>query len=131
MAGRLAACIDDPREPMRTVHTVADIVRFRRLMIAAGDEDGIDANALRSDPVFKMALERLPGEHDLRSQFTVSLLENLPDRRMHPALAARVFSSCIVMPVRSRTCGARPNIPPECPKESCGVSRRAPRLPAE
>jgi hypothetical protein len=41
------------------------------LMIAAGYEDGIDANALRSDPVFKMALERLPGERDLCSQSSI------------------------------------------------------------
>ena len=31
----------DPRDPTRTVHSVADIVRFRMLMIAAGYEDGI------------------------------------------------------------------------------------------
>jgi hypothetical protein len=82
VAGRLAACVDDPRDPTRTLHSVADILRFRMLMIAAGYEDGIDANALRTDPVFKMALERLPGERDLCSQSTVSRLENLPDRRM-------------------------------------------------
>lgn len=82
VAGRLAACVDDPRDPARTVHSVADILRFRMLMIAAGYEDGVDANTLRADPVFKMALERLPGERDLCSQSTVSRLENLPDRRM-------------------------------------------------
>jgi Transposase DDE domain group 1 len=82
VAGRLAACVDDPRDPARTRHSVADILRFRMLMIAAGYEDGIDANALRADPVFKMALERAPGERDLCSQSTVSRLENLPDRRM-------------------------------------------------
>jgi hypothetical protein len=82
VAGRLGGCIDDPREPSRTVHGVADILRFRMLMIAAGYEDGIDANALRADPVFKMALERTPGERNLCSQSTVSRLENLPDRRM-------------------------------------------------
>jgi hypothetical protein len=82
VAGRLAACVDDPRDPTRTIHSVADILRFRMLMIAAGYEDGIDANALRADPVFKMALERLPGGRDLCSQSTVSRLENLPDRRM-------------------------------------------------
>jgi hypothetical protein len=82
VAGRLAACVDDPRDPSRTLHSVADILRFRMLLIAAGYEDGIDANALRADPVFKMALERLPGERDLCSQSTVSRLENLPDRRM-------------------------------------------------
>ncbi len=49
VAGRLAACIDDPRDPARTVHSAADILRFRMLMISAGYEDGIDANALRAD----------------------------------------------------------------------------------
>jgi len=82
VAGRLAAGIDDPRDPARTVHSVADILRFRLLMIAAGYEDGIDANALRNDPVFKLALERLPGERDLSSQSTISRLETLPDPRM-------------------------------------------------
>jgi hypothetical protein len=82
VAGRLATGIDDPRDPTRTVHSVADILRFRMLLIAAGYEDGIDANALRGDPMFKLALERLPGERDLCSQSTISRLENLPDRRM-------------------------------------------------
>jgi hypothetical protein len=82
VAGKLAACIDDPRVPTRTLHSAVDIVRFRMLMIAAGYEDGIDANALRADPVFKMALERAPGARDLCSQSTISRLENLPDRRM-------------------------------------------------
>ena len=81
VAGRLAVGIDDPRDPTRTVHSVTDILRFRMLLIAAGYEDGIDANALRHDPVFKLALERLPGERDLCSQSTISRFENLPDRR--------------------------------------------------
>jgi hypothetical protein len=62
LAGRLPGCVDDPRDPSRTVHSVADILRFRMMMIAAGYEDGIDAKTFRTDPVFKMALERLPGE---------------------------------------------------------------------
>src|SRR5512132_1824831 len=71
VADRLAACIDDPRDPGRTVHTVADIIRFRLLMIAAGYEDGNDATGLRTDPVFKLALERLPSDRDLCSQSTI------------------------------------------------------------
>src|SRR5512132_57582 len=43
VADRLAACIDDPRDCESTVHTLADIIRFRLLMIAAGYEDGNDA----------------------------------------------------------------------------------------
>jgi hypothetical protein len=81
VAERLAACIDDPRDPASTVHTIADIIRFRLLMIAAGYEDGNDATGLRHDPVFKMALERLPSERDLCSQSTISRLENLPEKR--------------------------------------------------
>ena len=44
IAERLAACIDDPRLPERVRHEVADILRFRMLMIAAGYEDGNDAD---------------------------------------------------------------------------------------
>ncbi len=81
LADRLAACIDDPRDPASTVHTLADIIRFRMLMIAAGYEDGNDATGLRGDPLFKLALERLPSDRDLCSQSTISRLENLPDAR--------------------------------------------------
>jgi hypothetical protein len=81
VAERLAACINDPRDPASTVHTIADIIRFRLLMIAAGYEDGNDATSLRHDPLFKIALERLPSERDLCSQSTLSRLENLPEKR--------------------------------------------------
>jgi hypothetical protein len=36
---RLAACIDDPRAPDRIQHSLADMLRFHLLMIAAGYED--------------------------------------------------------------------------------------------
>ena len=77
----LAACIDDPRLPERVRHGVADILRFRMLMIAAGYEDGNDADSLRHDPVFKLALDHLPGGDALCSQPTISRLENLPGTR--------------------------------------------------
>jgi hypothetical protein len=81
VAERVAGCLADPRLPERVRHGLAEIVRFRTLMIAAGYEDGNDADALRCDPVFKMALERAPGGADLCSQSTVSRLENLPGVR--------------------------------------------------
>ncbi len=80
IAGRLAACIRDPRAPERIVHGLDEIIRFRMLMIAAGYEDGNDADALRTDPLFKLAMDRLPEHGDLCSQSTVSRAENLPDR---------------------------------------------------
>ena len=81
VADRLANCLVDPRAPERVVHRLAEIIRFRMLMIAAGYEDGNDADALRRDPMFKLALDRLPAGEELCSQSTISRLENLPDRR--------------------------------------------------
>ena len=81
VADRLAACMVDPRAPDLITHSLADIIRFRLLMISAGYEDGIDANSLRSDPMFKMALDLTPSDRELCSQSTISRLENLPDVR--------------------------------------------------
>lgn len=54
VADRLARCINDPRCPDQTVHSLADMIGFRMKMIAAGYEGGNDANRLRSDPVFEV-----------------------------------------------------------------------------
>src|SRR5208337_2787355 len=81
VADRLAACIEDPRSPDQITHSLADIICFRLLMIAAGYEDGNDASSLRSDPMFKMALDLSPTDRELCSQSTISRLENLPDAR--------------------------------------------------
>jgi hypothetical protein len=76
---RLADCIEDPRAPERVRHTLAEMIRFRALLIAAGYPDGNDCDALRCDPAFKMAVGRLPESgDDLCSQPTISRLENLP-----------------------------------------------------
>lgn len=81
VADRMAACINDPRAPDHITHSLADIIRFRLMMIAAGYEDGNDASSLRIDPVFKMALGLAPSDRALCSQPTISRLENLPDTR--------------------------------------------------
>src|SRR5688500_12776303 len=81
VADRLAACLTDPRAPERVGHRLAEIIRVRMLMIAVGYEDGNDADALRRDPMFTLALDRLPGDAELCSQSTISRLENLPDIR--------------------------------------------------
>jgi hypothetical protein len=79
LAERLARCLTDPRSPERVRHTLAEMIRFRTLLIAAGYPDANDCDALRIDPAFKMAVGRLPesGE-DLCSQPTMCRLENLP-----------------------------------------------------
>jgi hypothetical protein len=82
IAERLAACIEDPRDPERVRHGLAEMIRYRALLIAAGYPDGNDCDALKSDPAFKMAVGRLPeGGADLCSQPTISRLENPGLRR--------------------------------------------------
>jgi hypothetical protein len=79
IAERLARCIEDPRAPDRIRHEIAEMIRYRALLIAAGYPDGNDCDALKSDPAFKMAIGRLPESgDDLCSQPTISRLENLP-----------------------------------------------------
>lgn len=104
LADRLAGGLIDARNPDRTRHSMADILRFRMLMIAGGYEDGNDATSLRHDPIFKMATERLPSEPDLCSQPTISRLENTPDvralLRMAGALVEQYTGSFTKVPKR-------------------------------
>lgn len=81
IADRLAACLRDDRVAERVRHSLADIIRFRMMMIACGYEDGNDARSLRIDPAFKLACDRLPGGADLCSQPTISRLENTADTK--------------------------------------------------
>src|SRR4051794_36449359 len=79
LADRLAACLQDPRQPGKIIHRLDEILRFRMLAIVAGYPDGNDV--LRGDPVFKMALDRPPVSGPaLCSQPTVSRIENMPRR---------------------------------------------------
>ena len=79
IAERLARCLEDPRAPERVRHALAEMIRFRALLIAAGYADANDCDALRADPAFKMAVGRLPESGaDLCSQPTMCRLENLP-----------------------------------------------------
>jgi Transposase DDE domain group 1 len=79
LAERLARCIEDPRAPERVRHGLAEMIRFRALLIAAGYSDANDCDVLRTDPAFKLAVGRLPESGaELCSQPTMCRLENLP-----------------------------------------------------
>jgi hypothetical protein len=81
IADRLAACLRDRRDPERTQHTLAEMLRLRMVAIAAGYEDANDCDTLRHDPAFKLALGRAPQSgRALCSQPTLSRLENAPSR---------------------------------------------------
>ena len=104
VAERLAGCLNDPRVQAQVVHGLADMIRFRMLMIASGYEDGNDASALRSDPAFKLGQGVLPSSPDLASQPTLSRLENWPDlrslKRMGQALVDLYCASYARVPKR-------------------------------
>ena len=92
IAERLARCLEDPRAPERVQHGLAEMIRFRALLIAAGYADANDCDALRTDPAFKMAVGRLPERGaDLCSQPTISRLENLPG----PSALKRMMAAMI------------------------------------
>ncbi len=79
VAERMARCLEDPRAPDRVQHGLAEMIRFRTLLVAAGYEDANDCDALGADPAFKMAVGRLPETSpELCSQPTMCRLENLP-----------------------------------------------------
>ena len=81
IAARLAACIADRRDPERITHRLDEMLQLRMFAIAAGYEDADDCDSLRDDPVFKMAVGRLPESGEaLCSQPTMSRLENAPNR---------------------------------------------------
>ena len=105
LAERLAHCIEDPRAPERVQHGLAEMIRFRALLIAAGYADANDCDALRADPAFKMAVGRLPeSDAELCSQPTMCRLENLPGpialKRMMAAMIELFCDSFAEVPRR-------------------------------
>jgi hypothetical protein len=82
IAGQLARCVADPRDPGRVIHSLDSILRTWILAIACGYEDADDLDTLRHDPGFKLALGKLPdGPVGLASQPTMSRWENAPTTR--------------------------------------------------
>ena len=81
LSRRLSGCMKDRRDRDRIQHPVDEMVKLRMFAIAAGYEDADDCDWLRHDPVFKMAVGRLPESGEpLCSQPTMSRLENAPSR---------------------------------------------------
>ena len=96
IAERLAACVTDRRDAAKLDHTVVEMLKTRMFAIAAGYEDADDCDALRHDPVFKMAVGRAPETGEpLCSQPTMSRLENAPSRvEVARMMAAMVTLFC-------------------------------------
>lgn len=80
---RLAAAFNDRRHPGYVDHPMSSMFAQRIYQIGCAYADGNDANALRHDPMFKLALERHPLDEqaDLASAPTLSRLENAATAR--------------------------------------------------
>ncbi len=80
---RLTSAVDDQRHPSYITHPLRDLLAQRIFQIACGYADGNDANTLRTDPLFKLGVDRHPLAHalDLASGPTFSRLENAVSTR--------------------------------------------------
>ena len=65
---QFAAALSDLRDPKLIRQSLLSMVRQRVYGILADYEDQNDHDTLRSDPVFKLLADRLPGDPDLASQ---------------------------------------------------------------
>lgn len=74
---RLAACLDDPRQPGKVRHQTLELLRQRVFGLACGYADCNDAARLAHDAIHKLLLERDPITGPaLASQPTLSRFEN-------------------------------------------------------
>ena len=79
---RLSEALIDRRASRKVRHQQRDLLRQRIFQIAAGYGDANDANTLRDDPAFQIALGRGPAEGSLASQPTLSRFEQRSRREL-------------------------------------------------
>jgi len=88
---RISECVEEWRN-RRGRHPLCSLVRQRVLQIACGYEDQNDSDALREDPLLKMACGSLPESgQDLASQPTISRMENAATIRSCHRIAEVLF----------------------------------------
>ena len=97
LSGKLAACVNDDRQPSKVQHSLAEMFRQRMFGLACGYEDANDAARLGDDPIHKLLVDRDPIDGQrLASQPTLSRFENQVSARellrMAQALAETVIA---------------------------------------
>jgi hypothetical protein len=82
LTDRIANCVHDNRQAGKVIHSYSDLLQQRIYGIASGYPDCNDADALATDPVQKLLLDRDPIDgQDLGSQPTLSRFENSPSSK--------------------------------------------------
>lgn len=74
MAGLVARCLSDPRDPARTRHPFIELFHTRILSLVQGWGDQNDVELLHDDPAFRLAVSERRGDSPLRAP-----RENQPD----------------------------------------------------
>ncbi len=105
LTARLAACLDDPREPGKVLHETVDLLRQRVFGLCCGYADCNDAARLTHDPLHKLVLGRDPLDGlGLASQPTLSRFENAVGPRELRALG-HVLADTVIELHRGRLRG--------------------------
>ena len=102
---RLAACLDDPREPGKVVHEMLELLQQRIFGLCGGYADCNDAARLVHDPNHKLVLDRDPLTGlGLASQPTLSRFENAVGARELRAMM-HVLADTVIAQQRRRLKG--------------------------
>ena len=108
LSRRLAACLDDPREPGKVVHETIELLQQRIFGLCGGYADCNDAARLVHDPIHKLVLDRDPlSGLGLASQPTLSRFENAVSPRELRALTHALADTVIAQQQRWRHGRAR------------------------
>jgi hypothetical protein len=105
---RLAACLDDAREPGKVLHETRELLQQRIFGICGGYADCNDAARLVHDPIHKLVLDRDPLTGlGLASQPTLSRFENAVSARELQAMTHVLADTVIAQQRRRRRGRAR------------------------
>jgi Transposase DDE domain group 1 len=102
---RLAACLDDAREPGKVLHETRELLQQRIFGLCGGYADCNDAARLVHDPIHKLVLDRDPLTGlGLASQPTLSRFENAVSARELQAMT-HVLADTVIAQQRQRRQG--------------------------
>ncbi|MFY9577692.1 MAG: transposase, partial [Gaiellaceae bacterium] len=105
LTGRLAACLDDGREPGKVLHETIELLQQRIFGLCGGYADCNDAARLVHDPIHKLVVGRDPLTGlGLASQPTLSRFENAVSARELRAMT-HVLADTVIAQQRRRLHG--------------------------
>lgn len=77
----IAGAIDDRRQKSKIEYELVELIRMRVYGLCCGYQDGLDADKLRNDPMFKFLCAKNVDKEELASSSTLCRLENILTKR--------------------------------------------------